>query len=662
MSQTQRKPSFALSHSVLVWLLVSLGCVMLPHVLRLPLWAPLLFAILAGWRYGHQRRAWPLPSAGIRILIALALVAGIVGTFHSLFGRDAGVTFLVGLMGLKLLEMNSQRDALLLLFLGYFLILTNFLYSQSPLLAAYLFLAMLLISATLISLSDVCQRLSWIARLRLSAALVAQGIPLMVVLFLFFPRIEGPMWGLPEDAYAGRSGLSDSMTLGNISQLSLSDEVVFRVMFEGEVPAQSDLYWRGPVLWWTDGRTWKNLFQSLQTNVSPLFFGDPVRYTVTLEAHNKPWLFALELPEAPPSNILSYQTVDYQLHARFPVSQLTRYTLVSYSDYHALSLNEQQRSMALRLPKGAHPQARALAATWREKMGEDEQKIVQQALYYFRHEPFVYTLQPPPMLKDTVDEFLFQTRRGFCEHYASAFTVLMRSAGIPARVVTGYQGGEINPLGNYLVVRQRDAHAWSEVWLENQGWVRVDPTAAVSPTRIESGIDTALPPRFSTLGFEFSQDSALARWTRHWRNGWDALNNGWNQWVLGYGPQRQMQLMRSLGIADPDYHHLALAMLSTLSALLLGIGLWLLRGRYLGVRDPLLRQYQYLCNKLARRGLARHTGEGPLTYAQRVSTARPDLSDQIRSIVHFYLRLRYRQNASILQIKRLAAQVRRFRP
>lgn len=660
----QQVPSatFQLTEPLLLWMVASLSAVILPHLAHLPIWSPLLYATLAAWRYVHQRYHLPLPNRLIQVLLLLALIVATLATFRTLFGRDAGVTFLVGLMGMKLMELKTRRDAMLLLFLSYFLIITNFLYSQSMFLAAYMLAVMLLISATLVSLADAHQTLSPTRRITLSAALVGQGIPLMIALFLFFPRIDGPVWGLPEDAHASRSGLDDTMSPGNISELSLSDEVAFRVAFDGPIPPSEQLYWRGPVLWWFDGQTWKNLFQSIQGSVDPVFFGDPVRYTITLEPHNKRWLFALELPEAAPKSILSFRTVDDQLHAKFPVSQLARYQLVSYPDYHALSLNLAQRRMALRVPPDQHPQARALAARWRAEENDDAEAIARRALAYFRAEPFVYTLQPPRLLGDTVDEFLFSTRKGFCEHYASAFTILMRAAGIPARVVTGYQGGEVNPLGDYLIVRQRDAHAWSEIWLRDRGWVRVDPTSAVSPSRIEQGIDTALPPQFTTLGFELSRDSLLARWQKNLRNRWDALNNGWNQWVLGYGSERQREFMQSLGIPEADYRHLGTAMLTVVGGMLLAMAVWLFQHRAIRPRDPVRRHYLRLCAKLARRGLARHGGEGPLDHARRVGEARPDLRAPLLAIIRFYLQLRYHVPATRDQTRLFARQVSRFRP
>ncbi len=661
---------FQLSARTLHWLLASIVLVSLPHATHLPVWALFFLLIPTAWRLLHQQGRIPLPAQWLKLAMLALLVAGILGMFHTLFGREAGVTLLVGLVGLKLLEINGARDVWVLLLLGYFLIITNLLYSQEIIFAAYLLGVMLVNTATLISLNDATQRIAPAARLRLAFALVALGLPLMVVLFVFFPRIEGPIWGLPSDAHSGVSGLSDTMSPGQLSHLALSDEVAFRVKFYATAPDQpavappsSQLYWRGPVLWWTNGKEWRNLYQSVPGREIPGFFSEALPYTVTLEPHGKPWLFALDMVEQAPQQPMSFLTADYQLHARLPVNQLTRYTVASYLEYRALGITEPQRKTALRLPAKYHPRTRAQAAQWRAELGADDRAVVNKALQWFREQPFVYTLDPPELLQDPVDQFLFESRQGFCEHYASAFTVLMRAAGIPARIVTGYQGGEMNPVGKYLVVRQRDAHAWSEVWLEGDGWTRVDPTAMVSPDRIQAGLDSALPDsQFAPLGFAMNANSALAQWLRQIRNNVDAVRNGWNEWVLGYGPALQQQLMQELGWPQADYQHLTLFMFSALALLLLPMAAWLFYARALPDHDVARRQYARFCRKLARQGLPRLCGEGPLAYGQRIVATRPHWAAQVEEIIRLYLRLRYQRNPTPAHQRALAERVRRFRP
>ena len=375
---------------------------------------------------------------------------------------------------MKIIEIKQVRDYYIANFIGLFLIMTNFFYAQSILTAAYMLLVVIVISSSLISLNDRDNVLKTSRRLYLSGSMLMQSLPLMIVIFILFPRVSGPLWGLPKDAHSGLSGISDEMSPGTISRLTLSDEIAFRVEFDGQVPENSALYWRGPVLWHTDGVKWVGK-KSHQVSTTLTTKGKPVTYTVTLEATDKKWLYGLEIPVSAPEN--SYLSDDLQLKTKTPVRSRIQYKLTSFTEYSIGANSHVELIQALQLPQGRHKMAIALGSSWRES-GLDDIEIVNRALQMFNQEKFYYTLAPPLLPYDTVDQFLFETRQGFCEHYASSFVILMRAAGIPARVVTGYQGGAINPVGNYLVVRQRDAHAWTEVWLEKSGWSRIDPPIA----------------------------------------------------------------------------------------------------------------------------------------------------------------------------------------
>ena len=646
------------SLSSLKWLMATLVLVILPHIFRLAWWIPPVFFALLLWRYLMTCQQWRLPGTALQLILVVFMSLSVYLSYGTIFGRDAGVALIVVMCGLKLLEINSPRDALLLCFLSYFLIITNFLYSQTLPTALYMGIVMLVATATLISLSDENNRLPIRQRLRLSATLLIQALPIMLVLFILFPRVAGPFWSLPKDAHSGITGLSDNISLGNISQLSLSDEIAFRVKFDSEMPPPEQRYWRGPVLWWTNGRDWKSGFQKStivkQINLHPT--GKPFDYTVTLEPHNKRWLFALELPAfAPPQGYIS---PDYQMLAFIPVHQRMRYRLRSYTNYRAKLLTPLQRRLALQLPYRKHPRARALAAQWRQDNPQPE-AIVQRALRHFNQAPFTYTYTPPLLLNDPIDEFLFETRQGFCEHYAAAFTILMRAAGIPARIVTGYLGGSVNPIGNYLIVRQRDAHAWSEVWLQDKGWVRVEPTGAIAPERVEQGIDTALPTEFNPLGLEINwdRDSLPVKMWQQLRNSWDTINNGWNQWVLGYGPARQKQLLNRLGLEGINWHGMAMLLMFIITCLLLSYAAWMFLRPQLIARDPVQQIYRRFCKKLARHGLHRHPNEGPLTYAARASAARPEYAASIQQIIELYVQTRYRSKIETLPQLRTAVRL-----
>lgn len=637
------------------WLLIALGMAVAPHVPRLPLWISLLAAAMALWRLAAARRGMPLPRRWLLVSLALA---GAVGTFLSygtVFGRTGGVALFILLISLKLMEMRNRRDAVVVAFLGYFLIITNFLYDQSIPTAGYMLVTVVTLTATLVGLHHATRPATLRQQLRTAGLLLAQALPIMVVLFIFFPRIPSPMWGVPQDTAAGVSGLSDTMTPGSISELSLSDAVAFRVDFIRPPPPRSKMYWRGPVLWHFDGQTWSAGASKRFRKPNLVAEGEPVEYTVTLEAHNKHWLFALDLPlQRPERSALSF---DYQLFSNQPVRTRLRYAMRSQLDYR-VDLEESRPflNLGLNLPAEGNPRARALARKWRSEAATPGD-VVGKALSYFRNEPFFYTLRPPLLGPDPVDDFLFNTRRGFCEHFSSSFAFLMRAAGIPTRIVTGYQGGEINPIGNYLIVRQADAHAWAEVWLEGWGWMRVDPTAAVAPNRLEQGIGSSLPagdPLPVLARPEFG-------WLKRARLTWDAAANAWNQWVLGYTQQRQLEFLSRVGMNAPSWQGMAVALFVGSGGMLLGFAalmLWRLRPRQ---QDAVQREWLRFCRRLEKRGITRRPSEGPRDFAQRVARSRPQLSARVTAIAQLYIDLRYGTDGNPAAVKTLRGLVAAFR-
>lgn len=649
---TDPKQPIAWRH--VVYLLLSLTMVAAPHSYYLPWWAVALVCALIAWRAYLGYASLVLPNRWLLFLIAAAATLGIFMSYRTIFGRDAGVALLVIMLGLKFLETRTLRDAVLLIFLGYFLVITNFLRDQTIPTAVYMLACTLVITATMISLNYARSEPPFRAQLRQAGVLLAQSVPLMLALFLLFPRVPGPLWGLPQDAFSGVSGLSDTMTPGSLSRLTLSDEVAFRVTFESEIPRLRHLYWRGPVMWDFDGRAWKvsRFFYNVpRVEVS----GEPVEYEVTLEAHNKRWLFALDVPVmAPP---LAFIGGDFQLYSNEPVVKRTRYGMRSHLNA-AYGQVESRFAIrrALALPADTNPQALSLARSLRAKHSDDT-ALVREVLQMFRGQDFFYTLEPPLLGDHPVDEFLFKARAGFCEHYASAFAVLMRGAGIPARIVTGYQGGQVNGFGNYLIVRQADAHAWTEIWLEDRGWVRVDPTSAVSPLRVESGISAAVPrsdalPMMVRGGFE---------WLLQLRLSWDFMANTWNQWVLGYTPERQTWLMSRVGIDNATWQKLT-AMLFLLGGVIVvvfvALALRQLKGR---VRDPVKAAYLRFCGELRRKGFPRSPSEGPVDYARRVETARPELMPAVSAITRLYIALRYGAASGAAALAEFQQRVRRFR-
>ena len=648
----RRRPEEQLPTASLTWLLVTLAAVLAPHVAHLPPWIPILAGVAGLWRYQVHRRCRRLPPTLLLAAITLATTVAVILSYGELAGRDVGVALLAAMTALKLLEMRTRRDTVLVIFLGYFLVVTELLYSQSIPAAAYMVAGVWLLTTMLITVTRSTGDGSPLPQLRASAALLVQAAPLALVLFLLFPRIPGPLWGAPEGQRAV-SGLSDSMAPGSITELSLSDAVAFRVRVEGPAPPPEQRYWRGPVLSRFDGRTWNRPpddRREVPTIVDP---GRTVRYTVTLEPHGRPWLPALELPATRPAEARLTGTAE--LVAPRAIFETRRYSLRSHLDYRLEpSLAAAARTRYLELPAGRHPQARRLADRWRSE-ADTPGDVVRRALDHFRDEPFVYTLRPPALPGDPVDDFLFGTRRGFCEHYASAFAVLMRGAGIPSRVVTGYQGGEANPHGDYLIVRQSDAHAWAEVWLAGQGWIRVDPTAAVSPARVELGLASAVPAGdpvpFMARGMGWLQTLGLR---------WDAVNALWDRWVLAYGPELQRRLMDRIGI--DGWVRKAGALLAGIGgalALALALALWRLRPP---PEDPAAAAWRRLSRKLARLGLGREPSEPPLAYARRLERAAPALAPELRPIIALYLELRYgatgRDRRRLRELRRRVARLR----
>ncbi|RTL50943.1 MAG: DUF3488 domain-containing protein [Rhodocyclaceae bacterium] len=625
------KPAAAITQGQTGWLSLSALGALLPLTPYLPYWLGALCVATVLWHGWMLWRRFPMPS---RWLVNIAAVAGATGIglhFHTIFGKEPGVALLALFLSLKLYETRNPRDAFAVVLLCLFLILSQFFYTQSMATAAAMAAATLISAATLI----VLQRSTTPARqaLRSAGLMLLQALPFMVLLFFLFPRISGPLWGLPADAQHDTTGLTDTMSPGSISQLSRSDAIAFRVQFEGEMPPREQLYWRGPVLTQFDGQSWRMLpplgFSALPYAPS----GKRYRYETTLEPHNQRWLLALDYPaELPAAQRI---TPAFQLLSEKPVTNRLRYALSAAPDTQpgAKELSSILK-IALQLPANGNPRSRALANELRQSHRNDK-ALIAALLDRICSENFVYTLNPPLLGRDSVDEFLFDTRRGFCEHYASAFVFLLRAAGIPARVVTGYQGGEINPVDGYLLVRQSDAHAWAEVWLAGEGWRRVDPTAAVAPNRVENNLAAAVPagdplPLLTRPELD---------WLRQLRFRWEAVNNAWNQWVLGYDNQKQMALLKKLGLESPDWQTLAALLAGSAGALLLAMSLWVM-GQRRRV-DPLQHLWQRFDAKLAKRNLGRHPWEGAVDYARRLQAALPDQAREIAAICGLYETLRY---------------------
>jgi len=646
----------------LCWLTAGITLAILPHGLRMPLWIlPLTLALIL-WRLGGELKGWPLPGEKYRflrllqILIMIGSGMGVYISFHTLVGREAGSALLVLLAGFKVLETRHERDFYIATFLGFFVIVTNFFVSESIATAIFMLFTLLVMFTALITYNDRNQSINAFTRIKTAGGLLLQAVPVMLVLFLLFPRINGPLWGMPHDAHAGTMGIDDKMEPGSISRLVHSNEVAFRVEFDGTPPENSKLYWRGPVLWYNDGRKWS---RERVAGIEPPTLetaSNPIKYTITLEPSNQRWLFALEMPDQAPAD--SYIANDYQLLTREPVNKLIRYELSSYTEYALGRNNTFGIQRALQLPRNFHARTIALAHSWANEE-TDATEIINRALRMFNEQNFYYTLTPPLLTGDNVDGFLFDTRQGFCEHYASAFVVLMRAAGIPARIIAGYQGVSFNPVGDYYIVYQRDAHAWSEVWLTGRGWVRIDPTSAVAPERVQLGIGGALPEAIIDVPAVFGQIKLSRDMWQNLHNTWDAVNNQWNQWVISYGPDRQALLLNKFGMKIINLQLLAVILAIITAIMFAVISVWLLRHRP-HARDPARQLYDRYCHKLARIGLQRMPYEGPLDFAARVARQQKLLADFVNEITSLYISVRY--GSQVAKLALLKKEINAFQP
>ncbi|MDH5473046.1 MAG: DUF3488 and transglutaminase-like domain-containing protein [Gammaproteobacteria bacterium] len=635
------------------WVLLPLFLVIIPHFPRLPSWVVVLLPVFFIWRLMTIKQPGLSPGKLLLVCIALLSISGIFLHYGTIFGRTAGTSLLCTLLGIKLLESNQQRDYMLLITLATFIIVTNFLFSQSIITVIYMLLMVILLTVSMISINQGNTVVPLKSRFKLASALVAQALPFMLILFVLFPRIPGALWQLPDDKNAAITGLSDTMSPGNISRLVQSDAIAFRVKFDTDIPEQHKLYWRGLILWYFNGQEWSqgNPNQTRQATLEA--FSHRVEYTVTLEPHNKKWLFALDMPGKHAEDII-YDN-NYLLRSKKTIESIHQYSLESYLNYrigHSLSRWEQDAGLSL--PVNSNTKTIALGEKWRNSFKNPEE-IINHALQHFNRENFIYSMEPPltPGF-DPVDTFLFDTRKGFCEHYASSFTLLMRAAGIPARVVLGYQGGTLNPLNNYMTIRQGDAHAWSEVWLNNRGWVRIDPTAAIAPERIELNLNAALHQNDARpLYMHFN--NGLLKQIRFY---WDAIDNSWKQWVIAYDASIQKELLSSIINKKINYHDIIVMLIFSISIVAFTITLLITKPLVFSKQDPAQKLYIKFCQKMARKGLVKAAHEGPQDFAYRAEKEFPEKKSTIEFFIKLYINSHYRSRHNIEQINKMKKLIR----
>jgi len=603
-----------------LFLLGVIAWTVLPHASHLPAWCTALTALVLLWRAALAVGNGPLPGRSLLVAV-LAVAAGLTFmSYRTLLGKEPGVTMAVVLMALKTLELRARRDAFVVFFLGFFLVLTHFLYSQSIGVAAAMLVSVWgLLTALVLSHMPVGQpSLKQAALLAGRTALL--GAPIMLLLFLLFPRI-GPLWGVPKDGLAA-TGLSDRMRMGSVAEIAQDDRIALRLRFDGPAPAPESLYFRGPVLARFDGIEWRVLVprfpQRLQPQAELRTSGRTLAYEMTVEPLRLPTLPLLETSPAAPS-IEGYrlrQTPDLQwLTDRPMIDRLRLRAEANLRFEHGPKEPVLGLQDYLELPPGFNPRTLEWAAALRRDpafANAGPSELAQRVMQHIRQGGYTYTLAPGEYGRHAVDEFWFDRKEGFCEHFAAAFVVVMRALDVPARIVTGYQGADPVPVDGYVIVRQSAAHAWAEYWQAGRGWVRADPTAAVAPDRISRSLRLAPPPGLVAGAIDAMNPELLQRL----REGWEALNNRWNQWVLNYSRGQQLEVLKDLGFDAPDWQTLAKLLVTALSSLALLGAAWAWWDRHR--IDPWTRQREALLRTLRRVGVEAQAHDAPGMLARRV--------------------------------------------
>ncbi len=652
--------------NALVWIIGTQFFLLLPHLSRIPWWVLVLYVATAVWRSMVYTGRWSFPGGYVKTSLTIVCFGGVALSYGTLIGLEPTVALLLIAYSLKLIELANQRDAYMVIFIAYFVCLTEFLFSQELLITLYMIVAVLLNTTSLVALHQPGQDRFTSSTIRRAGSMMLQALPLMILLFVVFPRI-GPLWNVPLKSHAARSGMSDFMKPGDVANLSLSDEVAFRVQFEGEVPARRELYWRGLVLSKLDDGAWRSLrWRDVPGDqrrlAEPELVGDYSDYSIIMEPTQQNWLYALPYATTRDRGII--RSNDFRLVSPVEVQDQKRYQVRSWLEVPLEDdISDWRRGVDTSLPELQNPQTRELALQMLAEADGDPQRYANAVLEMFRDQAFFYTLRPPLLQgENPVDQFLFGTRRGFCEHYASAFTWLMRFAGIPARVVAGYQGGEINPVNGTVIVHQFDAHAWNEIWLQGQGWVRMDPTFAIAPARIEFGLEQALAEEGSFLA-ETPLSPLRYRnigWVNNLRLQLDAINYRWQLFVISYDQDQRYQILNRL-LGSVGQTQLVFLVAGAWALLLVPVIItmvWRNRGPRL---DAATRLYLDFCRRLRRAGFERSGHEAPAAFAQRVAADRPAWAEELTAITRCYENLAYGGSSDPEALDELKRRVRTFR-
>jgi len=665
------------ARNALVWMLVAQFAVLAPLLLQFPWWISVVCFGCGLWRVLIYQQRSTYPHWSVKLILVFLTLIGLLLQWQSLLSLEPWIGLLLLMFSLKLLEMQRARDLYQVILLGYFVAMAHFLYDQSFLSSSYTFACVLLITASLVGCQQVRADLRPWLPLQKAVVLILQAVPLMLVFFVLFPRLA-PLWSIPQPESMAVTGISDRMTMGSISELTQSSELAFRATFTEQLPDSQSLYWRGLVLNEFDGETWSRqapryIDRPHRSGRRPpawlsdrVAMSEPVGYQVLMEPSQQKWLFTLPMVLPSPNWEIGLSREQHLVYSE-PVRNRIRFNVYSALSYRVdIELPERERDYYLALPAQGNPRSLGFAKRLAESFS-DRRAVAEAVMAFFRQEPFYYTLRPGRLEGDTIDQFLFDSRRGFCGHFAGSFTFLMRAAGIPARVVVGYQGGEFNPVGNYIEVRQFDAHAWSEIWLQGLGWVRMDPTAAVAPERIELGIEAAIQEEGSFL--ENIPVSWLKMrgfvWLTEVRFQLSAWSHYWNSFVVGYDPVMQINFLSRFwqGIVIQDLAPLTLFAFVVMIFLLAIVLLRSVKGRHYSEMAVVFNEFSALFSLL---GYPRSKHEGPSDYCHRLALQRPDLAEAIDDFSEHYIARSYAGDpaVSVKSLKRriIGLKMRLLRP
>lgn len=635
----------------------ALAVAIAPQVIHLKPWIIAWCILLWGYMIGSERYGWPPPGRWARVLLSLLGFLGVAVSYGRILGGGSFIGLLAIMAGLKPMETKTHRDKMVAVFIAYFMVITSLFESETLAITIYMFFSVFISTAVLIYVNHPSGQ--WRQTMKQAAGIMFHALPLVILLFLMFPRLQGSLWGLARQRTA-HTGFSDSLNMGDVSKLVRNNEPAFRAEFEGSLPPPARRYWRGIVLWRCEGARWHTGIRAPQLQ-GKIDGEASYEYTVIMEPHNQAWIFALDIPYESPAR--AFLLDDFTLKLSFRLRHKQGFRLKSYTSYHTGPPAPWEK-IALNLPARGNEKSRSLARAW-AATAQTDAEIVETVLTFFRENNFSYTLNPPLLGRNPIDDFIFNEKRGYCEHFASAFGFLMRAAGIPARLVGGYLGGKQNPYGNYIQVRQSDAHVWVEVWLKGKGWTRVDPTYAVAPARIEQGVEQAVSgeelPDFLSSG----RTGLFIGYREMIRNRWEALNAQWDSYFIGYSYDDQKSFLQHFGVNLETVKGKLKTFLAIVGALIMaGAVLSFRLFKRAGTKrpDPVQRAYLKFCAKLEKAGFPKRPDQGPMDYAGEIGRKKESLKEHVDEIIDLYIILRYTRKGNEKYLRKYMLLVNHFDP